>query len=253
MINNTLHREYMIGNGNKDVVIFIHGILGSPSRFRFLAEELSRQGLDCMALLLPGHGGTARAFSRTPYEKWPSYVKARVREASRRYRRVFLVGHSLGGLISLDCAAGGGVAGVVLINTPLACKVSLRQLAFSMRIMLFPEGQDDALASAYRQEFSVSDAKLYEYPLWIRQFVGLYRYMRQTRRRLKDVRTRTLVIQSAHDESVRQRSVGLFRAGLVNAAADFMELKESYHGYFPEKDKQNLLDAVREFVACPQA
>lgn len=248
--NHNNHQEFRIERGNDAVVVFVHGILGSPSRFLPLAEELSGQGFDCIGLLLPGHGGSARKFSITAPDEWRSHVMSRVREAAERYRRVFLVGHSLGGLISLECAACGGIDGVVLINTPLAFKVSPKQVAFSMKIMLFPDGHDDPFLTAYRQDFSVADAKLYEYPLWLRQFFGLFLYIRQTRRRLKDVKTKVLILQSARDESVQQRSVRLLKEGLVNAKAEVMALRDSFHGYFPERDRQSLHEAVSRFVAC---
>jgi carboxylesterase len=250
MAGRSIHQEYYYSNGNADVVVFVHGILGSPRRFRFLAEELSLRGLDCVALLLPGHGGSSRTFYSTPYEKWPDYVKLRVKAATRTHRRVFLVGHSLGGLISLDCAAEGSIAGVVLINTPMAFRFNFKGFARSMKKMIAnPSDANDAASIAYRENCSISGARLYEYPLWIKQYVSMYRYVRRTRRKLKDVRAKTLIVQSAMDESIQQRSAGILKTGLVNAPAEIMELTESYHGYLTDKDNQRLLTAVERFVA----
>lgn len=251
MAGRDIHQEYSFSNDNEDIVIFVHGILGSPRRFRDLAEELSHHGFDCMALLLPGHGGPASAFYRTPYAKWPDYVKLRVHAATQTHKRVFLVGHSLGGLISLDCAASGGIAGIVLINTPLAFKFNLKRLAISMKKMIVnPTQGNDAMSVAYRECCSITGAKIYEYPLWLRQYISMYRYVNRTKRCLKDVYAKTLIVQSSMDESVQQRSAGMLKSALVNAHAEIMELKESYHGYLSDMDKQKLMNAVERFVGC---
>jgi carboxylesterase len=248
MFMKTIHQEFSLLNGNEDAIIFIHGILGSPCQFRFLADELFKQGFDCFALLLPGHGGTAQSFYKTSYVKWPEYVKQRVGELSKEYKRVFVVGHSLGGLLSLDFAASNNIAGVVLINTPLAFKVNLKQLVFSMKILLSPASKDDEFLSTYRQAYSVSGGKIYEYPLWLRQFIGLFRYIQQLKKILKDVSARTLIIQSAKDESVQLRSAVLLKLGLSNAATKSIELQDSYHGYFPKQDKLLLINEISNFL-----
>lgn len=81
------HQEFQLTGDSTDVVVFVHGILGSPCSFRKMAERLHRQGLDCVALLLPGHGGTARQFTSAKAAQWPEYVKQRVADLRQQYNR----------------------------------------------------------------------------------------------------------------------------------------------------------------------
>ena len=242
------HQEFQLTGGNTDVVVFVHGILGSPCSFRKMAERLHRQGLDCVALLLPGHGGSARQFSRAKAAQWPEYVKKRLSELRQRFQRIWLVGHSLGGLISLDCAASGLADGLVLLNAPLVFKASPKQIGFSLKIMIGAKEGNDPFLAAYRNDYSVCGAKLYEYPLWVRQFLGLFAYMGKIRRRLVDVKGPVLVLQSARDESVPMRSAKLLMDGLVNAQAELLVLEHSYHLYFPEGDEERVIEAVEGFL-----
>jgi carboxylesterase len=242
------HEEFCLLSGSKYAIVFVHGILGSPAQFRFLADELLRQGYDCMGLLLPGHGGDARAFSRNSCKQWQQYVDAAISRIKPQYEHVYLIGHSLGGLLCLNYAATHNVDGVILFNAPLKFKLGLKQLMFSFRILLSSPEKDDDFLLTYRQAFSVKAGRIYEYPLWLRQFASLYSLARKTRRILKEVKAKTLIVQSMKDESVQLRSAGLLKSGLVNAQAEIMELKESYHGYMTEKDKKKLLNAVERFV-----
>lgn len=246
--NPSPHQEFELTAGNPDAIIFIHGILGSPSQFRPLAEKIHRQGFDSKALLLPGHGGTAKAFYSTSCLKWSEYVYSQIDSMKAKYRNVYIIGHSLGGLLCLNYAAEHDIAGIVLINAPLAFKLSLKQLAFSAKILFTKAKQEDEFLTTYRQAFGVSTGKLYEYPLWLRQFIGLNTIVRQTRRRLKAVKARTLIIQSALDESVSQKSVEILKSGLSNAQTAFLRLEESYHGYITPNDHEKVLTAIVGFL-----
>ncbi len=243
------HQEFQLTGGSTDVVVFVHGILGSPCSFRALAERLHRRGIDCVALLLPGHGGSARQFASAKAAQWPEFVKRRLIALRKQYNRVWLVGHSLGGLISLDCAASGLADGLVLLNAPLVFKMSTKQLGFSLKIMLGAKDDHDPFLAAYRKDYSVCGTKLYEYPLWVRQFLGLFSYMRTVKRKLKDVKGPVLVLQSARDESVPMSSAKLLLDGLVNAQTELLVLEHSYHLYFPEGDEERMMEAVEGFVS----
>ena len=230
-------------------MVFVHGILGSPRRFRFLAEELSKRGYDCVALLLPGHGGTSGDFCRTPRGGRAAYVKARMREVLRTHRRAFVAGYSLGGLIGLDCALDGLAQGVVLLNTPVRLRLNLRAVARSMKAMLAQARGNGENLQAFRENNSISGARLLQYPLWLGQYLEMFRYMKSVRERLGEVRARVLIAQSALDESIQRGSAEQLKAGLSNAGVTVVKLGESGHGFFSENDERKLLDAMLEFMA----
>lgn len=247
-MENSGHKEFEFINGNKDAVVFVHGILGSPCQFRFLAEGLFNLGFDCRAVLLPGHGCTAREFGRTSTEEWQKYFTKAVNDAKKKYNRVFIAGHSMGGLLCLEVASEEDVSGVVLINTPLVFRVSGRQIGAGLRILLCRADNDDDFLAASRQAYSITGGNILSYPLWLRQFAGLYFMARKTRNKLATIRSSVLIAQSGRDESVNKKSAALFKMGLVNARTQDLELGESYHAYFTEPDKQKLLNAVAAFM-----
>lgn len=241
------HEEYEFTSGSRTAVIFVHGILGSPSQFRFLAESLHQQGFDCRAILLPGHGGTASAFARASAKEWQACVNKAVGEAAEKYGQVFMVGHSMGSLLCLNQSAGM-VAGMILINTPLVFKISFKQLAMSWRILFSGPEKDDAFLSASREAYSIMGGRMIDYPRWVRQFTNLIVLARRTKKMLGAVKGNVLLVQSGKDESVHAKSAALLKAGLVNASMQTLELHESYHDYFTGADRQKLTDAVASFI-----
>lgn len=249
-MENSAHKEFELINGNKDAVVFVHGILGSPCQFRFLAEGLFNLGFDCRAILLPGHGCTAREFGRASAADWQEYFTKAVNDAKKRYSRVFIAGHSMGGLLCLRYAAQMDVSGVVLINTPLVFRISGKQVGTGLRILLCRADNDDDFLAASRQAYSITRGNILSYPLWVRQFAGLYFMARKTRNILANIRSSVLIAQSGRDESVNKKSAALLKMGLVNARTQSLELGEYYHGYFTDPDKQKLLNAVATFIGA---
>lgn len=91
-----------LGN-SQTVVVFVHGIQGSPSQFGWLMDVLPPE-TDFVNLLLPGHGRSVRAFRKAGKADWENTVSELVRLLSRTYRRIIWVGHSMGCLLGLHAA-----------------------------------------------------------------------------------------------------------------------------------------------------
>ncbi len=117
------------GGGTKGTVLLIHGF--GQNRYawhlpsRSLSCHLARAGYDVFNLDLRGHGrsrhlGARRSRGLDDYirEDLPLAIAEVQRHAGTR--PVFLVGHSLGGLVSYAAAPGlnGAVAGIASIGSP---------------------------------------------------------------------------------------------------------------------------------------
>lgn len=82
-------------------VVFVHGIRTSATMWRAQVEHLAQQGVAAVAVDLPGHG-SRRAEEFTLAGAFETIDRA-VLEAAER-GRVLLVGHSMGGLLSVEYA-----------------------------------------------------------------------------------------------------------------------------------------------------
>ena len=54
-------------------ILFLHGIIGSPDHFGFLLPRIPKSW-SVYNLLLHGHGGSVRDFSRSSMAKWETQV-----------------------------------------------------------------------------------------------------------------------------------------------------------------------------------
>jgi polyhydroxyalkanoate synthase subunit PhaC len=173
------------GGGTRAPVLLVHGF--GQNRYawhlpaRSLANHLARAGYDVFNLDLRGHGRSRHFGARTPRHV-DEYISEDLPIAvdeilSHTKRSVFLVGHSLGGLVSYASAPqlAGAVNGIVSIGSPYHfCRgsISLQAIAvffeamrragvphLGMPVPLYPVG---AFMRTIRR---VADSPFYPMPL----------------------------------------------------------------------------------------
>ena len=108
----------------KPLVIFSHGNSFPASTYGVVLRQLEARGCAVKAIEKFGHDP-----AYTVTSNWPNLVQQladfSTQQAKKSGQGVFLVGHSLGGFLSLMCAAhhpelgGKAVRGVVLLDSPL--------------------------------------------------------------------------------------------------------------------------------------
>lgn len=104
--------------GGEVGVLLCHGFTGSPQSMRPWAEYLAGRGLTVSLPLLPGHGTRWQDMQLTTWHDWYAEVDRALRELTERCSRVFVMGLSMGGALTLRLAArhGDAVSGIVLVN-----------------------------------------------------------------------------------------------------------------------------------------
>ncbi|MCK6586261.1 MAG: alpha/beta fold hydrolase [Polyangiaceae bacterium] len=135
--------------GSLGTVLLTHGY--GQNRYawhlpaRSLSNYLARAGFDVFNLDLRGHGRSRHLGARRPAhvsefvkEDIPAVIEEIQRLSSPRHRPVFLVGHSLGGLIGYGAATecSGAVAGVVTLGSPYLFTRGSWPLALLGQVML---------------------------------------------------------------------------------------------------------------------
>jgi carboxylesterase len=99
-------------------VLLCHGFTGSPQSLRPWAEHLAEAGFGVRLPRLPGHGTDWHDMQVTTWADWYAEVDRAFHELQAGYHRVFVMGLSMGGTLTLRLAErhGADVAGIVLVN-----------------------------------------------------------------------------------------------------------------------------------------
>ncbi|MCF6765966.1 alpha/beta fold hydrolase [Thiotrichales bacterium 19S3-7] len=103
-VEQTAHSDnspfFLQGDHQKPLVILTHGFSSSAYAMRSLALELNQQGFNCFAPLLLGHGTAPNNLLDIPYLNWIDQLDHLIMQAALDYKRIHLIGHSYGGLLS---------------------------------------------------------------------------------------------------------------------------------------------------------
>ncbi|MEE2788106.1 MAG: alpha/beta fold hydrolase [Myxococcota bacterium] len=107
--------------GDRGAVLMLHGFTGSPYTMRPLGEAIAEAGYHVYAPLIIGHGTTPEVLQHTRWNDWLISARRAFDRLAEKHQTVYLVGFSMGALLSIVVAQerGARVAGLVAMSTPL--------------------------------------------------------------------------------------------------------------------------------------
>lgn len=95
-----------------------HGFTGAPKEMRWLGEYLNQQGYTVCGMRLTGHATQPEDMIRSRWQDWLASVEDGYNLLCSCTEQVFLLGLSMGGILSLISAARLPIRGVVALSTP---------------------------------------------------------------------------------------------------------------------------------------
>jgi acylglycerol lipase len=195
------------------VVVLVHGVAEHSSRYAHVAARLNDAGYAVYGLDHRGHGrssGMKGNLGRFAGAVADLHAVRRLAEADVPDRPVFVLGHSLGGLIALDyvtTTGAEGLAGVALSGTAIDPSIGTRlqrRLAPALSALLPGLGvtaldpawisKDPAVVSAYR-----ADPLVYSGKVRARTGAETLRAITRVSRALAELRLPVLVMHGTED------------------------------------------------------
>jgi len=222
--------------------------MGSPNQFTELADAVYDIGCTYKTVLLPGHGGGIKEFVQFGVEDWQGHLQDEINEM-KGYRNIFLIGHSMGGLLALNASLveENHISGVVLLQTPLKVYwFNPRAFFFRLRLLLFPK--DHGIRSAYRKAKSITISKLFFYPLFLKSVIQFYKLVRQTKKRLSEVFVPVCMFYSKQDETTSYKSADMFYNGLQHTQRNLFSLDKSWHAFYADEERAFITNKILAFI-----
>jgi carboxylesterase len=102
-----------------------HGFTGAPKEMRWLGEYLNQQGYTVCGIRLTGHATRPADMIRSRWQDWLLSVEDGYNLLHSCSDQVFLLGLSMGGILSLTAASMFPVQGVVAMSTPYNVPASI--------------------------------------------------------------------------------------------------------------------------------
>ncbi|MHB8899726.1 MAG: alpha/beta hydrolase [Thermoguttaceae bacterium] len=244
------------------ILVVIHGILEHAGRYGELAHCLSRAGIAVWAVDLRGHGRSSgwRAWVNR-FDQYVDDVLAVVAEARAAHpgTPVFLLGHSMGGLIALQprLAEVSGAAGIVLSAPALQVAdqfaPTLRKLAaFGSR--WFPwmrlarlgcalMSRDARVVADYRH-----DPLVYHGRIPTRTGAEIIRAGEETRQHAGEIRSSLLILQGTADAVITSQAVEAFFRSAGSGDKTLRLYPGLYHDLPREPEKAEIFSEIAHWI-----
>ena len=154
-----------MSTSSKPLIIFSHGNSFPASTYGVLFQSLQARGFQVKAIEKFGHDPRYPVTSNWPnlVQQLADFTQAEVEKSGQP---AFLVGHSLGGFLSLMCAAsnpvlgGQPVRGVVMVDSPILGGWRAKALSVAKRAQLVGSISPGAISRKRRQQWLGRDEVL---------------------------------------------------------------------------------------------
>ncbi len=227
-------------------VLLVHGLNGSRSDFVEMEAKLGAHGMVVVNMLLPGHGSRVRDLVLTGWDDWAKAVTEELNALKQNCDVVFLVGHSLGGALSLHVASQEEIAGIVSICAPLHMHPWLKGAVGVAKYItpLLPTIREDVHDREARQMRRRDNYR------WtpMRPIESLLQFLPQLREELPQVAAPALIVTAVHDHVVPARDGREIYRRIGSREKHLVTFHRSYHVIMKDHDRDELYDKTLAFI-----
>lgn len=226
----------------------LHGLTGTPYEVRPLADALVARGVRAQSIWMAGHNGTVDDLAHSTHEEWVARARQAFHALRAEYARVFVVGMSMGGLVSLRLAETEPVDAVVSVGAPLEFSPAVRRVLPILK--LFKKGRRKTVSGVAEPD---AQARHPYFPLMpYASVLELIALQDAVRRDLGRISVPILVAHGALDKTANPEDAARIFEGVATAEADkeLMSLARSAHIATVDYDGPDLARAVADFLVA---
>lgn len=231
--------------GDETGILLVHGFTGTPKELRKMGEYLANEGHTVLGIRLPGHANHPDNLRHLTWQDWLGAVEDGYHMLRSACQNVFIMGLSLGGVLTLTAGARLPFEGLVAMSTPYALPPDprlpyLHYLAWLIEEM--PKGPSDWHEMAMAEEHV-------DYPAYAtRGLVELRDLLQVMREGLPKVRCPVLLAHSRQDGGVAPENMERIYAALGTKDKQMLWLDHSGHVVTCDLERSNLFKAAMEFL-----
>lgn len=237
---------------NDTCVIAVHGFSSAPREVRQLAQYLHKEGLDVYAPRLRGHGTSPRDLKNRKWEDWYLSLSRAITIASIKYKKVFIVGFSTGGLLALLSTkkSYSQIQGIVCINAALNLN-DIRIKTILPAVSFWNDIVQAVNAKKYAKEYVDNNSENPEVNYnkhYIDSIEQLNKLMSKTKKSLEKIQTPTFIIQALEDPVVNPSSAYEIFEKISSKDKDILMLDLDNHIIIRGENTEELFKQILDFL-----
>jgi carboxylesterase len=210
-----------------------------------MGDHLKQQGYTVLGIRLAGHATTWQDLARTRWWDWLASVEDGLNLLKGCTEEQYLMGLSLGGVLSLLAATRYQVRGVVAMSTPFGLPNDPRIHVMNILTMLQPKmkkGED----VFFNEQAKATHVALPFTPS--RAMMEVVKAIKELQRALPDVKVPALLIQSRLDTVVPAGSLDEIYGNIGSMDKTRLWVENSGHVITEEPDRELVFSTAVDFI-----
>ena len=246
-------------------VLLIHGLAGTPTEMRYVAQGVAAKGHTAYCPQLAGHCGTYDDLKRTTWQDWYGSAEVALTELGKRCSTVVVGGLSTGALLALLLAVRrpDAVRGTMLLaptfrldgwNIPWYARLFRLVVNKGLANLIpFPDMEphgikDEGIRAAVRSALCGPDSSVAGLPVTPGGAVLEHRWLAQTvTSELGNVRQPTLIIHPREDDYADLSNAWRTQRAL-KGMVEMLVLEDSYHIVTVDRQRDVVVHRVGMFL-----
>ena len=229
---------FILDNSPEVGVLLTHGFEASPHELIELAQYLADRNITVYVVKLKGHGTDVQELDKVKWQEWREDYEKGYNELSKKTKKVFVAGHSLGGALALYLAEQKDAAGVISLASPIGLQDKRAEYAWLIKYFKKYDGRN----------LSEEDKK-YNYDKYSAAGVEqLEDFIRIYKKDLPKITEPVLIIQLRNETKIDSNSATYIYQNIKSNDKKIIIINATGHGLFDGSYKDKVYEEVYEFV-----
>ena len=236
---------FFLNGGGSNGVLLVHGFTGLPAELFLLGNFLNQKNFTVLCPRLAGHGTKEEDLMRTTKDDWFNSVLDGFFILKGVCDKIFVVGHSMGGALTLKLAAEQKISKIVTLAAPIfiddtrdlknlppkefcgnACIVKPHR-----RLNDVPQAANDV----YKKMPLISVHELLD-------------LIEDVKKILPNVKTPILIMHGEEDHTVQPRSARYIMDNVGSKAKKFISVPDSGHLLPLDENRDAVFEEILDFL-----
>lgn len=226
--------------------LLIHGFTGRPCEYDYLATFLYKNNFSVYVPRLSGHGTSGKDFLHAKKSDWVAQIRNTYIDLKAEYEHVYVVGHSMGGLLAILLGKEFPVEKLVLLAPALI--PTNKNIKIASFLSYFLESIPNYDAQTDDREDSEFYTKEYDSKFFLKQIRSLHELSKEAKKSLKTIHSPILTIVSEKDESVSLQSLEYIQKHCASNKKEHVILSLSPHTMLDGIEKKRIAELIYTFL-----
>lgn len=233
-----LNEAFAAGNNSEIGVLLAHGFEASPYELRELADYLEERNISVYVIRLSGHGTDIIELDKVKWQEWRNDYEKGYNELSKKTKKVFVGGHSLGGALALHLAEQKDTAGVISLASPVGLKDKRAEYAWLIKYF-----------KKYEARNLTDEEKKYHYDRYSAAGVEqLVKFIKLYKKDLSKITEPVLIIQLSNETKIDTDSANYIYQSVKSKEKEIIVINATGHGLFDGPYKNTVYENIYKFV-----